>query len=70
MKECKNSDLFYNNHGLGGGSGPGFHGLGYGGGGSNSGFQGHQGNHGNQGGYTIRGVNSSNSVVIRATRSS
>ena len=50
MKEYKNSDVFQNNHGLGGGSGSDSHGPGYGGGGSNSGFQG-QGNQGNQGGY-------------------
>ena len=51
MKEYKNSNLFQDNHGPGGGSGSGSHGPGYGGGGSNSGFQGNQGNHGNQGGY-------------------
>ena len=47
MKEYKNSDLFQNSHGPGGGSGSGSHGPGYGGGASNSGFQGQ----GNQGGY-------------------
>ena len=50
MKAFKNSNMFDNNHGPGGGlGGGGFHG-------SNSGFQGHQNNQGgynqgNQGGY-------------------
>ena len=51
MKEYKNSNLFHDSHGPGGGSGPGSHGPGFGSGGSNSGFQGNQGNHNNQGGY-------------------
>ena len=71
MKEYKNSNLFHDSHGPGGGSGPGSHGPGYGGGGSNSGFQGNQGNHNNQGGYNQQNnqdVNSS-SLVIRATQS-
>lgn len=51
MKEFKNSNLFQDSHGPGGGSGSGFHGPDYGGGGSNSGFQGNQSSHGNQGGY-------------------
>ena len=51
MKEYKNSNLFHDSHGPGGGSGPGSHGPDYGGGRSKSGFQGNQGNHNNQGGY-------------------
>ena len=51
MREYKNSNLFQDNHGLGGGSGSGSHGPGNGGDGSNSGFQGNQGNQTNQGGY-------------------
>ena len=51
MKEYKNSNLFQNNHGPGGGSGSGSQGPDYGGGGSNTGFQGNQGNHDNQGGF-------------------
>ena len=47
MNEYKNSNLFQDNHGPGGGSGSGSHGPGYGGGGSSSGFQGNQDNHGN-----------------------
>ena len=48
IKEFKASDIFQKNHGPNGGSGPGSHGLGYGGGGSNTGFQGQ----GNQGDYS------------------
>ena len=47
MKEYKNTNIFQDNHGPGGGSGSGSHGLGYGGDSSNSCFQGQ----GNQGGY-------------------
>ena len=39
MKEFKNSDLFRYDQGPSGGSGPGSHRPGYGGGSSNSGFQ-------------------------------
>lgn len=49
MREFKNSDLFQYDHGPSSGSGPGFHGPGYGGGNSGSGFQGNQGGQGNQG---------------------
>ena len=48
MKEFKNSDLFRYDQGPPDGSGPGFHGPSYGGGGSNSGFQNNQGNQNNQ----------------------
>ena len=50
MKEFKKFDLFRYDQGPSGSSGPGFHGLGYSGGGSNSGFQNNQGNQNNQGG--------------------
>ena len=49
MQEFKNSNLFWYDHGPSGSSGPGFHGPGYGGGNSCSGFQGNQGGQGNQG---------------------
>ena len=51
MKEFKNSDLFQYDQGPSGGSGLGFHGLGYDGGGSSSGFQNNQGNQNNQSGH-------------------
>ena len=50
MREFKNSDLFRYDQAPSGGSGPGFHGPGYGGGGSNLGFQNNQGNQNSQGG--------------------
>ena len=40
MREYRNSNFFQNNHGPDDGSGSGSHGPSYGGGGSNSGFQG------------------------------
>ena len=61
MREFKNSDLFWNDHGPSGGSGPGSYGPGYGGGNSGPGFQsnlgghGNQGNQSNQGGYNQQG---------------
>lgn len=55
MREFKNSDLFWYDQGPSGGSGPGFHGPGYGGGSSNSGFQNNQGNQNNQGGNHQQG---------------
>ena len=55
MREFKNSDLFRYDHGPSGGSSPGFHGPGYGGGSSNSGFQNNQGNQNNQGGNHQQG---------------
>ena len=54
MREFKNSDLFRYDQGRSGGSGPGFHGPGYGGGSSNSGFQNNQGNQNNEGGHNQR----------------
>ena len=55
MREFKNSNLFQDGHGPGGGSGLGSHGPGYGGGSSGSGFQGNQSGHGNQGSQGNRG---------------
>ena len=61
MREFKNSNLFRYDNGQPGGSGRGFHGLGYGGNNFGSGFQGNQtghgnqGNQGNQGGYNHQG---------------
>ena len=57
-KDChimRESDLFRYDQGPSGGSGPGFHGSGYGGGDSSSGFQNHQGNQNNQGGNHQQG---------------
>ena len=57
----KNSNMFQYDNGPPGGSGGGFHGVGYGGDISGSGFQGNQtghnnqGNKGNQGGYNHQG---------------
>jgi len=70
MREFKNSDLFRYDHGPSGGSGPGFHGPGYGGGNSGSGFKVIKVDRAIKVVTISRGISNNNSWVIRVTLSS